>query len=226
MPPKDVKIVADILLKARRPLVITSWIGNDHSAAAELLKLCETLEIPVLDHSPFALNFPTKHRLYQGTHYSGGGQHPLLAEADVVLILDSDVPFIPMQNRPHPDATIIHIDADPLKTPMPLFYIPAQYRYAVSSAVALEQINDALPNAISALDDGSSSSGSTVREILAERKQRVQELYEKRSLALEKASTPAQGGSSGEPQPAAVALAALGKVLPEDTLLISEAISK
>jgi len=127
------------------------------------------------------------------------------------LIIDSDVPFIPVQNKPNPNAILIHIDSDPLKSPMPLFYIPAQYRYAVNSAVALEQINDSLSTAV--LD----------QKVIAERQAIMDERHQKRTAALKAANIP--NGNDEKPQAAAVALAALGRVLPKDTFLVSEAIS-
>ena len=53
-------------------------------------------------------------------------RNPVLAEADVVLVIDSDVPWIPSVNAASPDAAIYHIDVDPLKETMPLWYIKAR----------------------------------------------------------------------------------------------------
>ena len=51
-------------------------------------------------------------------------------EADVVLVIDSDVPWIPVVSRPRDDAAIYHIDIDPLKQQMPLWYIHARRSHA------------------------------------------------------------------------------------------------
>ncbi len=55
---------------------------------------------------------------------------PALAEADTILVLDSDVPWIPLINRPGRDARILHIDVDPLKQQMPLWYRARRARLA------------------------------------------------------------------------------------------------
>jgi acetolactate synthase I/II/III large subunit len=68
-------------------------------------------------------------------------QNPALAEADVVLVLDSDVPWIPLVNKPGPGARIYHIDIDPLKEQMPLWYIPATRVFRADAASALQQIH-------------------------------------------------------------------------------------
>ena len=214
IPPEAASMIADLLSASKRPLVITSWIGNDHLAAAQLLQLCERLQIPVLDHSPFALNFPTTHPLYLGSHWSGSGQNNVLAEADVVLIIDSDVPYIPTQNKPNEDATIIHIDCDPLKAAMPLFYISANHRFAANSTVALRQINAALDQTPGLCLDKASISARAAS---------IAERTSIRAEALKLAKVPT---GKGLPENAAVAISVLAGLLPDDSFVVSEAISK
>jgi acetolactate synthase-1/2/3 large subunit len=58
----------------------------------------------------------------------------------VILVIDSDVPWIPAVNRPSARAEIYCVDVDPVKSQMSMWYIPAR-RYATASArVAVEQI--------------------------------------------------------------------------------------
>ena len=90
------------------------------------------------------MNFPASHLAHQGCQWNGGGQSPALAEADVVLVIDSDVPWIPKENKPMKEAKIFHIDVDPLKEQMLLFYIAAQRRYKADAETALTQILAAL----------------------------------------------------------------------------------
>jgi acetolactate synthase I/II/III large subunit len=68
-------------------------------------------------------------------------QNRALAEADLVLVIDSDVPWIPAVSRPRDDAAIFHIDADPLKQQMPLWYIGARRSFRADAATALAQID-------------------------------------------------------------------------------------
>lgn len=93
------------------------------------------------------MNFPASHPAHQGCQWNGGGQSPALAEADVVLVIDSDVPWIPKDNKPMKGAKIFHLDVDPLKEQMPLFYISALRRYKVDAETALTQILDAVQGA-------------------------------------------------------------------------------
>lgn len=93
------------------------------------------------------MNFPSSHPAHQGCQWNGGGQSPALAKADVVLVIDSDVPWIPRESKPAKGAKIFHLDVDVLKAQMPLFYIPAQRRYQVNAETALSQILEELEKA-------------------------------------------------------------------------------
>ena len=45
--------------------------------------------------------------MYLGAQWNLPQQNPVLAEADVVLVMDSDVPWIPAINRPSDGAIMI-----------------------------------------------------------------------------------------------------------------------
>ena len=70
----------------------------------------------MIESVPNHMNFPTTHPCYLGVQWNERRQNEALARADVVLVIDSDVPWISAVNRPRADARIFHIDADPLKT--------------------------------------------------------------------------------------------------------------
>jgi acetolactate synthase-1/2/3 large subunit len=89
------------------------------------------------------VNYPTTEALYLGCQWNEPRQNADLAEADFIVVVDSDVPWIPAVSRPAPEARIVHIDPDPLKTRMPLWYIPAEASYRADAAIALGQILEA-----------------------------------------------------------------------------------
>jgi acetolactate synthase-1/2/3 large subunit len=140
----DAERIARELAGARRPLVVTSYAGRNIAAVEELVRLSERIGAGVLESVPSYVNFPTDNALYQGSQWNEQRQNPVLAQADVVLIVDSDVPWIPMVNRPAADARIIHIDVDPLKDQMPLWCVGAQQSYRADAATVLKQVNEAL----------------------------------------------------------------------------------
>jgi acetolactate synthase I/II/III large subunit len=135
--------IAERLLAARRPLVVTSFVGRHPDAVSALTELCRALAIGVVESVPNYVNFPTTDALYLGSQWNERHQNTALAEADVVLVLDSDVPWIPTVSRPRPDAHVLHIDPDPLKIRMPLWYLPAAASYRADARTALVQILEA-----------------------------------------------------------------------------------
>ncbi len=138
---EDVAALADALLKARWPLIVTSYLGRNPAAVEELERLCRRLGIGVLESVPNYMNFPTSDPLYQGNQGNEQRQNPVLAEADLVLVIDSDVPWIPTVNRPSDDAAIYHIDVDPLKQQMPMWHIAARRVFRADALTALKQLN-------------------------------------------------------------------------------------
>jgi len=86
------------------------------------------------------VNFPADHPMHRGWQFTTAEQNPLLAQADVILVVDSDIPYIFANSRPSPDAAIYVVDIDPLKYGMSLWHVPARRNAAANSKVALEQI--------------------------------------------------------------------------------------
>ena len=111
---------------SRHPLVVTGYLGRDTAAVPELVALCDLLAIPVIESAPHHVNFPASHPMHAGYQWTTKDQNPVLAEADVILAIDSDVPWITVSSRPAPDAEIYCVDIDPLKSQMPMWHIPAR----------------------------------------------------------------------------------------------------
>ena len=128
-------------------------LGSDHPGLIEALAQVDAGghagEFPRLIVCPhetvalcaaFCVNFPGDHPLHAGYQFTTSAQNQLLAEADVILVLDSDVPWIPATSRPSPEAAIYAVDIDPVKASMPMWHIPARRIAAADSKVAVEQI--------------------------------------------------------------------------------------
>ena len=132
--------IATALAQARRPLIVTSYLGRYPAAVPKLVELCELLAIPVLESMAYHVNFPADHKLHAGFQYHTVAPNPVLAQADVILVIDSDVPWIPAVNRPSAEAAIYYLDVDPLKSQMSMWHVPARRFAAASSRLAVEQI--------------------------------------------------------------------------------------
>lgn len=142
LPASGVVSVAAVLAAAARPLVVTSYSGRSGAAFSALTEFCRKHGVGVLESVPTYLNFPHTDELYQGNQWNQPVQNEALASADLVLVIDSDVPWIPAVSRPAVGATIFQIDADPLKEQMPLFHVAATRVFRADAATALAQLVD------------------------------------------------------------------------------------
>jgi acetolactate synthase-1/2/3 large subunit len=144
IPARNAAEISDELVKARRPLIITSYLGRNLAAVEELTRLCRRAAIGLLESVPTHVNLPHDDPMYQGSQANEPRQNPVLADADVILLLDTDVPWIPTVNRPKPEARIYQIDVDPLKEQMPLWHVPVKWAFRADTATALRQMNEYL----------------------------------------------------------------------------------
>lgn len=139
LPPDGVKLIADEFMAAASPLVLTAYSGRNHKTPAELVKLADLIpNLVVIDTGGSDMCFPSDHSAWRSVRF---GVDEAITKADVILVLDCDVPWINSRCKPSSTAKIYHIDADPLKQQMPVFYINALRRYKAESALAIEQIN-------------------------------------------------------------------------------------
>jgi acetolactate synthase-1/2/3 large subunit len=119
-PHAAVEEVAQIIAGAEFPLIITSSIGRDPAAVGELAKLADEFALPVVQNEARDFNLPSDHAMNLGFDAK-----PWLAKADVIIVLESVVPWIPAAGGPRPDARIINISSDPLAVRYPFKEIEA-----------------------------------------------------------------------------------------------------
>ncbi|MEH2512903.1 acetolactate synthase-1/2/3 large subunit [Nitrobacteraceae bacterium AZCC 1564] len=112
---EGIRAAADILSTAQKPLIIAGNSGRDPSAVAELVAFAEDFQIPVVQHRPRYMQFPSEHPLNLGYEPAG-----LVEQADAILVLDCDVPWIPKLSPLRPDCRVIHAGPDPLFGAIPI----------------------------------------------------------------------------------------------------------
>ena len=132
--------IATALAGSSHPLIVTSYLGRNPAAVPALVELAELLAIPVLESAAFHVNFPGDHTLHAGYQFTTSAQNEVLAAADVILVLDSDVPWIHATSRPAKDAAIYVVDVDPVKASMAMWHVPARRIAGADTKVAVEQI--------------------------------------------------------------------------------------
>jgi acetolactate synthase-1/2/3 large subunit len=134
--PAVLEQIAELLLAAERPLIVTKYLGRNPDAVAQLVTLAEALSIPVAQNLNY-VNFPTDHPLCVGNQTLKYAK-----DADVLFFIDIDVPWEPpRRDAVRADAKIIHLERDPLFTGIPGWGFPADFPVTACSEVALPVLN-------------------------------------------------------------------------------------
>jgi acetolactate synthase-1/2/3 large subunit len=124
---KCLENAAQILMASRAPLIITTCAGRTASAVQSLVKLAEVCGAPVVINKSRYMNFPTEHPLHLGFD-----PHPFFKEdstvyesgADVILVIDSDVPWFPSKGNPKDNVHVIQMAQDPFYSRFPIRGFP------------------------------------------------------------------------------------------------------
>lgn len=131
--------LASMLANANRPLLVTSTVGVDAEAREILEELTDRYALPVLQSWPFAVNIRSAHPMNLRAH---GAEW--LGAADVILTVDAAVPWVPRRASPSPDASVIHLGADPAYTSYAYRDFRASRLIAGSSRAGLQMLVEAL----------------------------------------------------------------------------------
>ncbi|KAJ4857943.1 thiamine pyrophosphate enzyme, central domain-containing protein [Trichoderma breve] len=84
--------IAESLANAKKPLIVTGYSGRNHSIPDSLVELADTVKaLRVLDTAGSDMCFPGNHPAWLGVRQ---GADESIPEADVILVLDCDVPQI------------------------------------------------------------------------------------------------------------------------------------
>jgi acetolactate synthase-1/2/3 large subunit len=137
--PARVDAIAQALMAAENPIALTAYLGRKPQAVAVLDRLTRTCGIRVAEHNSIDLNIPQ-----DSPCFAGFDPLPLLEQADLGLLLDSDVPFIPKYARGADAIKWIQIDIDPLKSDFPMWGFATDMRIQGDCATILQQVLDAV----------------------------------------------------------------------------------
>jgi acetolactate synthase-1/2/3 large subunit len=117
--PAAIAKAADLLAGAKRPLIVAANAGRDAATFADLAAFAQRFAVAVTQHKPRYLALPSSHPMNLGYD-----PHRFVGAADVILVLESDVPWLPVQARPRPDCRVIQCGFDPLHTQIPIRGFP------------------------------------------------------------------------------------------------------
>jgi len=135
--PHSIITLAEWIASAERPLIITSALPDD--AVEPLAQLAERCAIPVVAHAPSMMCLPSSHPMHFG--FEPGA---LLADSDLVLVIESDVPWIPSLQQPGGGARIVHIGEEPAFMRYPMRSFPSSLMIQAGAANVLDALHQAL----------------------------------------------------------------------------------
>lgn len=124
---------------ARMPVIITSGLGLERGAAAALAEVSERFALPVVQHVPRCMSLPTDHPMH-----AGFDPDPWLAEADVVLVVESAVPWMPSRAAPRAEAKVVQVGVDPLHAETPIRGYECDLGITSAAGPMLRALGDAL----------------------------------------------------------------------------------
>jgi acetolactate synthase I/II/III large subunit len=97
------------LASAEHPVVLTGAAGRDAAAVQALEEFATAWAVPVVQTTPRLMNFSSTHPMHGG--YEGA---PYLRDADLVIVLEADVPWNLASEAPPASAKIVQIGVDPV----------------------------------------------------------------------------------------------------------------
>jgi acetolactate synthase-1/2/3 large subunit len=130
---------AEILANAQNPMIITASMGQNRAAVPALESLAERFALPVITYRPRYVNISSDHPMHMG--YEPGAYLP---DADAILVIDCDVPWIPSLHKLNPDAKVIHLGADPLYENYPVRGFQCDLGIRGSSGTAIPMLEEAM----------------------------------------------------------------------------------
>ena len=143
--PSGVREIAARLLGAERPVIVVAGSGRNPATVPELVALCERAGIAVVYASPPAyLSFPMKHPLRQAPS--------TLNDADVVLALEANVPWIPGATEPARGAYVAYVHNDAAQNRIPTYEFTAHLRLTADPLAMIRALADEMERGRTAAD--------------------------------------------------------------------------
>ena len=135
----DIETLADWIAAAKNPLIITGMLGKDPRDSVVLSRLAERYALPVVPYNTRYFALSADHPMFQGSMPG-----PLLQDADLVIVFESDVPWLSSKTSPPPGARVVQIGEDPLHSRSPMRSFPSDLTLTATCLSVLEALEAAL----------------------------------------------------------------------------------
>jgi acetolactate synthase-1/2/3 large subunit len=197
----DIARVAELIAKAKNPVVMTEGAGRTAEAFEALVALADLAALPIVEKpgATFA-NFPKDHPMHQGHDFK-----PYWDTSDLVIVVQTRTPWYPPSAKP-PHAVIVDIDDVPHRPYMAYQNHQANIYLEGDTATALRDIASALKGKV---DDAKIS-------------ERRKKLTASHDALVEKRRAQHAAARKKTPIDPVWLCAALSDTLPDDTIYIDE----
>ncbi len=204
--PKLIAQLADRLIAAENPILITGYGGTDPLAAQKIDEVAQFAGIPIYEAN-------SKNNIsYESPCFAGFSPDEHLPKADVGLLVDVEVPWFPAEVAPNEKSFWAHIDVDVLKSGSPMWTFPGHLRMQGTTARILDQL----------LTELKAKATPPFRSAVAERLCWLAKVREDRRAQAAKLA--ADKGTPGAINPHYF-MAELGKVLDDEDIIFNEAVT-
>lgn len=195
-----VEEAARLIAAAERPLIVTARAGAFADGFEALADLAQRFALPVVEFWPSRISLPATHPMHAG--FDPG---PALARADLVLVVDALVPWIPQRHPLARGCRVIQLGPDPLFADTPVRGFPCDLALVGDVAASLRLLGGALEDRLPA-------------HAMAARLER----HAMENAAARAARLEAADAGAGPPMSPAFVSRRLAEALPEDAILFSE----
>jgi acetolactate synthase-1/2/3 large subunit len=128
-----IKAIAQRLVQAENPFVIVARSGRNPATVPALVRLCELMGLPVAQSAIRSYHcFPQNHPLYMSA--------TSIKDADVLLCLDVDIPWLADTNPPPDNAWVAITDVEPSKRRIPTMEFTADLRLTADALSVIEAL--------------------------------------------------------------------------------------
>lgn len=159
--PAAIEEAAKLIAGAKFPLVITSSAGLTTAGFHAFSSLTRKCVLPVVQQDAYTNNLPSSHDMHLGYEMSKA----MMEKADVILVIETKVPWSPQHMQPKASTKVIHIAPDPLMGRQIPFH---GFKYDLSIAGSVPLALPMLEKAILAAQAGKEKSRDERKAAIAE----------------------------------------------------------
>jgi acetolactate synthase I/II/III large subunit len=204
--PALIATLAERLLAAQNPILITGYGGLDAAGAAKIDEIAQFAGIPIFEAN-------SKSNIsYESPCFAGFSPDKALPDADVGLLVDVEAPWFPADAQANDSTFWAHIDVDVLKLGSPMWTFPGHLRMQGSTGRILDQL----------LTELKAKATPRFKAAAAARLERIKAMREARLARTAKLA--ADPGKVGAINPHYL-MAELGKVLDDEDIVFNEAVT-